>query len=540
MKLEDSIHPEQAPPKDPATESFTIAHEAVPQLDQARARSVRLVISIPVLTLLIVLGSGTLLYVYLMNIAENRDLGKDLSENVERAALAILLLSILISIASSVVGYVLARQIVRPIRDLMRRMESIMQGDLSKVEPISLGEFGQLGNTFNRMVDQLNRLFEERDRQLRESFNGAHLVLDRQGRVLQADAATQRLFGEAPTTMVGRALLDAREPLPVFKENPALVSALQDVIQAAIGLRQTRRAVSIRLPGSRSFHRFLLSALPMESGATDEVQVLLAIRDISGISNFYEQIQRADRLAAVGTLATGLAHEIRNPLASIRGMVQLLSEGGSEPDDKERLQEYTRRILKEVDRLDGLIGGIMDFAQKEDTPVEEVSLNALLQEVWESARLHVGEAARDVGVSWDLDEALPVASLEAGRLRQALLNLVVNALQHCAQHGHRTIRIHSMYLPVNPKRPLILCISNPGEPLDEEMRERVFEPFFTTKPEGTGLGLPIAYQTVKANGGVLELECEEGEIRFWVRLPREVTGSRSVSRLINRADLEDL
>jgi signal transduction histidine kinase len=114
------------------------------------------------------------------------------------------------------------------------------------------------------------------------------------------------------------------------------------------------------------------------------------------MAGFYEQIQRADRLAAVGTLATGIAHEIRNPLASIRGMVQLLAEAG--PEGVGSSTEYTTRILREVDRLEKLISGIMDFANKEGSPPEEVDINALLTEVVESARLNGGGAHLGAGL----------------------------------------------------------------------------------------------------------------------------------------------
>ena len=163
-----------------ASETVRMATEAYPIFDRARERSVRLVISIPVLILLIVLGPGTFLYGYLNNIARE-PVVSDLARNrIERVADVALWLSIGIGLIASVIGYIVARQIVRPIKELRETMEAISEGDFTtKIHPLQLGEFGQLGTTFNRMVEQLNRLFQERDRQLRETFNGAHLVVDR-------------------------------------------------------------------------------------------------------------------------------------------------------------------------------------------------------------------------------------------------------------------------------------------------------------------------------------------------------------------------
>jgi signal transduction histidine kinase len=535
-------------------DSLSIAEAALPRLDETRQRTVRLVISIPVLTLLIVLGSGIAIYLYLTGATGTGIVAPEVYKEIEAAPLspeakgrigialaatqdrlealgvAILLLTTFVSIGAGVVGYILARQIVRPIRDLTQTMDAIAQGDFStKVAPVNLGEFGQLGSTFNRMVEQLNSLFEERDRQLRESFSGAHLTLDPLGSILQADHAARRILGADAGDVIGRKILDRESLIPLIRLNPRLLAVLSDIMSEALAGHPAGRSVLVRDDEGRG-SRFLFSALRLQGDHPDRDQVLLEIRDITGMAGFYEQMQRADRLAAVGTLATGIAHEIRNPLASIRGMVQLLGEGIATPDDA---PEYQRRIISEVDRLEKLIAGIMDFAGKENSPAEEVDLNQLLRDSAESARHRTGDPS--VQITWDLDPTLPHALLQGERIRQALLNLLVNAYQHCAKTGAGPIRIQSMHLPVNQQRPLILCIANPAEPLDDVQRERIFEPFYTTKAEGTGLGLPISYQTIASNGGMLEVESEGGEILFWVRLPQEMPRQKTASRILRKS-----
>lgn len=507
-----------------------------PELDRARTRSVRLIISIPVLTLLIVLGSSTVLYVYLMDFAEAPSLSTAAKETIERAALTVLLISTFISALSGVVGYLFARQIVKPIKDVVKTMDALAEGDFStKLKPIQLGEFGQLGMTFNRMVDQLNKLFEERDRQLRESFGGAHMVLDQKGTVTQVDQSAARLFGRDASELMGTNLLGAESEVPLLRRNPLLLRALRELIEESRSGHTANRSVTIRDEQGNAAARYLVTTLCLEGDHGTAPRFLLEVRDITGIAGFYEQMQRADRLAAIGTLATGIAHEIRNPLASIRGMVQLLAESSTEGPDglPEVVQaEYHTRIQKEVDRLEKLVAGIMDFSQAAETPLEEVDIGIMLREVIHSAELQAGEGADKVGVEWDLDIQLPQARLQAERLRQALHNLAINAFQHCLAHAVGPIRVQTLFLPVNNQRPIIICIANPGEAIEEPMRERLFEPFFTTKPEGTGLGLPIAYQTISANGGILELECEDGEIQFWIRLPIEVVTHRSDSKIV--------
>ena len=520
------------PPVDPVpdTRTDTLASQAVPELDRARSRSVRLVISIPVLTLLVVLGSGTVLYSYLLDVAERWYVLPLAKADLERAAITILWLSIAISLVSGVVGYVLARQIVRPIKDLIEMMEQLGEGDLeTKLEPVRLGEFTQLGSTFNRMVDQLNHLFEERDRQLHEAFSGGHLVVTRHGNIVKADENMRRVFGLSPEELLGRNVLDSSS-IPMLKNNPRFFRLAEEMIEATLKGQTASRSITIRKADDSPPIRLLVSALRLESN-DDTSQVMMEIRDITGIASFYEQIQRADRLAAVGTLATGIAHEVRNPLASIRGMVQLLSEASS---NERESWDYHRRILVEVDRVEKLIAGVMDFANAEDSAIETVDVNALLADVAQSVRLHLGDPANAIELKWELDRSVPLAVLRGERLRQAFINLLTNAYQHCFEIRRGPIRIVTLHNPDRPQRPITICISNPGQPIDDQTADRIFEPFFTTKSEGTGLGLPIAYQVVQSNGGTLELECEEGEIRFWMQLPLEAGNRDLTSKSIRR------
>lgn len=503
----------------PTADTVAVASSAVPELDRARARSVRLVISIPVLSMLAVLGSGTVVYNYLIEVGDSYFFFPATRDNIQRAAITVLWFSIGISIASAMLGYVLARSIVRPIKDLIRQMDAIIsEGDLAgmQVEPIRLGELGQLGSTFNRMVEQLNRLFEERDRQLSESLGGGHLVVDGKGVVLRADEAAARLLNTPVDKLLKCNVVAANTGVVLLRENPRLHQLLTESVGNALAGRSSSRAITVRNARQEQIGRYLVSSLKLETGEGEGAHVMLEIRDITSIARFYEQIQRADRLAAVGTLATGIAHEVRNPLASIRGMTQLLAEMSHA--DRETW-DYHQRILKEVDRVEKLIEGVMEFARTEDSAPEDIDLNQFLRDCVENCRMRLGEAADDFSITWRCEPCLPPVRLREERIRQALLNLITNALQHAHQIGNRALRVETYYNPEEAQRPVAICIANPGEAIDEQARERLFEPFYTTKPEGTGLGLPIAYQAVTSNGGTLDLECIDGEVRFWVMLP---------------------
>ncbi len=540
-KLTDSETEEESSVEETAPETIQVEEpeeskptDSYSSLESVRARSVRLVISIPVLILLLVLGSGLIIHRALMNLASENEL-LIVQRNIERAADYTLVLFSVISVVAGIIGLLVTLQIVRPIRELSESMKMIASGDFSlKTPKIQLGELGELGHSFNRMVEQLNHLFEERDRQIKSSFDGAHLILSPDGVVLRGDHSIKRILGVNLDELLQKNLLSPASNIPVVNRNPALLETLMLVIEASRKGTAMNRTLPIKDGKKKESTHYLISCLPIHGDDSEGMSLLLEMRDISGMVNFYEQIQRADRLAAIGTLATGIAHEIRNPLASIRGMSQLISEmGGDGVGDSNSAQlEYSTRIIKEVDRLENLVNAIMDFAQTEESAAEELDIHDLILEVLDSVRLQLGEKANVVEITTDFDPQMPICVLQSNKVRQGLLNIVLNAYQYCIEHQTGPIGIRSIYLPVNKQRPVCICFSNPSRFLSAEERERLFEPFYTTKPQGTGLGIPIAYQTVAANGGVLEVEYEDGEIQFWVRLPRNLNTVKSGGKLV--------
>jgi signal transduction histidine kinase len=492
-------------------------------IERARKRTIRLIVSLPAITTLLVLIGALVVRYYLVALGQSSGISVELQEKIDAAAATTLIVSAVLALVSGIAGFLIARQITIPLSDLEQSMESFARGEVANV-PLraDLSELAYLGSSFNRMVAQLDVLFKERDRQIRQVENRARVMLDRAGTVLSCDSAVKRLLGIAARDLIGKNLNQANT-LPVSVPLGAVVRVLPGMLdEAAGGLTPQRQLAS--QPGSDE-KTLLVSLVPVEAASSDGASWLLELRDISGMQSFHAQMQRADRLAAVGTLATGIAHEIRNPLASIKGMVQLLEEevrplGAA----AENAPDYCQRTIREIERLERLVRAIMDFAQGDDVPPEEIDLNEFVREVTGAAR-HAADPEEQVELRYELDPELPPVTLQAHRLRQAFLNLALNALQHAREHGGH-VRVQTMFLPVNEARPAIVCFANPCDPMSPEMRDRLFEPFYTTKEEGTGLGLPIAYQSVRANGGVLDLEFDEGEAQFWVRLPLSTRGTR--------------
>ena len=228
-----------------------------------------------------------------------------------------------------------------------------------------------------------------------------------------------------------------------------------------------------------------------------------------------DRLHRAERLAAVGQLAAGLAHEIRNPLTAIRSTMQYLLQ---EFDPGEPRHELVEELLSEVDRINGTVGGLLSLSRTGELRLAEIDLLDPL-----SASVHLVQARADEqGVVLEPSfgrEPLPVLA-DAGQLKQVFLNLLLNALQAMPEGGRITLAAEQWGPPPNGGRWGQVRIADTGPGIPAEELRKVFDPFFTTKRDGTGLGLAICHGIVEQHQGEIRLESEIGRgTTALVRLP---------------------
>lgn len=223
-----------------------------------------------------------------------------------------------------------------------------------------------------------------------------------------------------------------------------------------------------------------------------------------------KQLRRADRLSALGQLSAGLAHEIRNPLGSLKGSVQIL-ERAELPAETRR--EFAQMANSEVARLEKLLTNFLDFARPHLPQRTLIEPALLLESV---ARL-AAETAKMANVSIELaPEPTNSIAVDAEQIRQVLLNLVLNAVQAMPNGGHITLICRQT------DGSLLLMVSDEGCGIPREDLDRIFDPFFTSRAEGTGLGLSIAYQIVNRHGGQISAENNPGGgATFTLSLPVE-------------------
>ncbi len=220
-------------------------------------------------------------------------------------------------------------------------------------------------------------------------------------------------------------------------------------------------------------------------------------------------LYRAERLATLGELAAGAAHEIRNPLTSIRSTIQYLRPDFEEGSEKAVLVD---ELLGEVDRINGIIAGLLSFARPAPPLFEEVDVLSLLRQV---GRL-IDSAARSQGVEFVLPEAEGKARGDPDQLKQVFLNLCMNALQAMPEGGRLSLGV------VRSDHTLRVSVEDTGNGIPADDLELVFDPFFTTREEGTGLGLAVCYGIVSRHDGRIDIESRPGAgTTVHVRLPSD-------------------
>jgi signal transduction histidine kinase len=299
----------------------------------------------------------------------------------------------------------------------------------------------------------------------------------------------------------------------VVADNPGVVGYLsgreneifrQFHIQIVVPLLVMNQVTGIVLLGSK------------KSGQTftrEEIELLTTLLGQSALAFenallYQEQKQRlrkmfrTDRLATIGQIAAGAAHEIRNPLTSIRSTIQYLNKKNSDPDKGEMFHE----MMSEVDRIDEIIQGLLSFSKPQTLQKEQVELNHLIHQV---LTLTASTARKNsVQVVFQPSKESETVAADPNQLKQVFLNIILNAIQAMNSGGTLTIQIDPLrHVTEDPTliRGYRIQFRDTGHGIPEEQMETIFDPFYTTKKDGTGLGLSICYGIIQQHNGEIEV-----------------------------------
>jgi two-component system sensor histidine kinase HydH len=251
-----------------------------------------------------------------------------------------------------------------------------------------------------------------------------------------------------------------------------------------------------------------------EAFASDEIAALLEVADRCALvvenSKLYQQMKERDRLAALGEMSAGLAHEIRNPLAAIKGAIQYLEPRRLPEEDR----EFLEIIIEEVNRLNGVVTQFLDYSRPLKPSLAPGDVNEILEKTF---RLLLAETPPQIEVRLDLAAGLPRVQCDAEQLRQVFLNLALNAFQAMPRGGKLTVSTRverdelAFWREGKRRRDVVeIRFRDTGPGIPEEARENIFVPFYTTKEKGTGLGLAICQRIVKAHGGAIAVRTAAG------------------------------
>jgi len=255
-----------------------------------------------------------------------------------------------------------------------------------------------------------------------------------------------------------------------------------------------------------------VTASPLQDRQGLFLGTIMLLRDDKHRKVLEEDLKRTDRLALMGTLAAGLAHEIKNPLGGIKGAAQLLRRTGRGDSS---VAEFTDIMIREVDRVNQLIEQLLDLSRPTDLDLAPVNIHEIL----DSVLLLEGQtvAAKEIQLRKRFDPSLPPVRADRAQLTQVFLNLVKNAFQAMGQSGALTVttrletdfRVRDQNQASN--RFIWVEIADQGAGIRDEDLPQIFSPFFTTKTGGTGLGLAICYRIINEHGGTIRVESAEGK-----------------------------
>jgi two-component system nitrogen regulation sensor histidine kinase GlnL len=354
-------------------------------------------------------------------------------------------------------------------------------------------------------LQELRAYYED----LLSSLQDGVIILDPAGRILSVNQAAEELTGFSGSQIAGRHIQKVFPP-PAPLSSLVARTANQGMSHADFDATLTRAdgaCVTVSMVAS------LVSNPRGESRG-----VVLVLRDLSRVKELEAQVQRSDRLAALGVLAAGVAHEVRNPLVGVRAAAQLMER---EPGFPPNLQEFTGIIIREVDRLNRLVGDLLAFAGRGPLRILPCNVNQVVEEA-----LRLAESALLAGgitVVRRYDPAVPEVAADPERLLQVFLNLIRNGAQAMAG-GVGELQLRTRFERVAPqcggRAAAVIEVSDRGPGIPPEIQAQVFNPFFTTKDGGTGLGLPISLRIVEEHGGAIEVHSEQGQgTTFRVLLP---------------------
>ncbi len=413
-------------------------------------------------------------------------------------------------------AFTLIRGFAKPINVLLDATKRLKAGDLDHRIAGLKDEFAELAIAFDDMAGSLRgnmREIEESEKRYRllfESAADAIFILaaegEQAGKILKANQAAAKMHGYSTEELLTMNIKDL--------DTPDAALGIPIRIERLLAGERIQTVVTHRTKDGTVFP-VDISAGVFEVGGH---KYILAIdRDITERKQAEEALQRAQQIRTAGELATGLAHEIKNPLAGIKVTMQVLSEERYLSDED---RSVLFKVIDEIKRIEVLMQGLLNFARPPMPQFTTTDVNAVLETAAQLV-LKNGHAPGKPGTITLVKEfgpALPEIMCDPMQLKQVFMNLLLNAVDAMAEGG--TLVLKTSFNET--ARAVTVAISDSGKGIEPSVRDKIFQPFFTTKAKGTGLGLAISKRLIEEHGGIISIENNQGAgATFRISLPSD-------------------
>ena len=430
---------------------------------------------------------------------------------------------------------VVARRIARPVRELAEGAAAIARGELiQRIEPSTSDEIGRLAAAFNHMAVQLFQQrtdLQEAHTELRRQFeeladlksyadsilgsmpNGI-VTVDLDGRVVTLNPAAELLTGYFGGEVAGRYCTE------VFAHTPEISDLLMETLASRAPIANLSLTLRRRNGSSLPVE---FSSTPLKGGEGKDLGVIGVLRDLTLVRRLESDLRRSDRLAALGSLAAGLAHEIKNPLTSLVTFSRHLERRF---DDVQFRRKFQSVVPRELERINVIVERLLELARPTRLSFTLVRPPDLLERALE---LYANQLeTKQIEVRREYARDVPPIQADPEALYRAFVNLVANALDAMSPGGRLTLRArwadgHDALLAARRRaadRGVRVEVEDTGCGIAPAAREQIFHPFYTTRESGTGLGLAIAHKVVQDHGGTISFRSTEGRgTTFTVLLP---------------------
>ncbi|HEY8370505.1 MAG TPA: ATP-binding protein, partial [Thermodesulfobacteriota bacterium] len=353
------------------------------------------------------------------------------------------------------------------------------------------------------LVDALRRYQEDILRSMDEGL----LTVDLEGRVVTVNRVGAALLGIPPERVADRPPLESIIPAG---------APLERLIRRGLEGDEVVGHAEVEYQGPGGTLPLGVSTSPLRDPQGARLGLLVLFRDLTEIKELEARMRRADRLAALGTMSAGLAHEIKNPLAAIKTFVQLIPR---KFDNVAFRDKFNVTVPRELDRVNGIVENLLELARAPRMTFADTDVNGLIRRVLDLYSRQMEER----GIEWEarLDPSLPAARADAEHLIRAFSNLVVNAIEAMPSGGRVVITTGpaATRLP-SGARAIEVRVADTGAGMDAQTVSQLFNPFFTTKAKGTGLGLALTHKIVEEHGGLITVQSAVGAgTLFVVTLP---------------------